>query len=64
MISGRGLAHTGGTLDKLESIPGFNIHRSAAQVKQMFFYKLRVRMENFIDPLTFDQRHHQFDFSL
>ena len=23
MISGRGLAHTGGTLDKLESIPGF-----------------------------------------
>uniref|UniRef100_A0A3Q2Z0X7 Thymidine phosphorylase n=1 Tax=Hippocampus comes TaxID=109280 RepID=A0A3Q2Z0X7_HIPCM len=29
MISGRGLAHTGGTLDKLESIPGFNIHHSA-----------------------------------
>ena len=26
MISGRGLEHTGGTLDKLESIPGFNIH--------------------------------------
>jgi len=25
MISGRGLGHTGGTLDKLESIPGFNI---------------------------------------
>ncbi|BFZ09177.1 hypothetical protein BsWGS_12216 [Bradybaena similaris] len=24
MISGRGLAHTGGTLDKLEAIPGFN----------------------------------------
>ncbi|MDP6011621.1 MAG: thymidine phosphorylase [Candidatus Poseidoniaceae archaeon] len=24
MISGRGLAHTGGTIDKLESIPGFN----------------------------------------
>lgn len=28
MISGRGLGHTGGTLDKLESIPGFNIHLS------------------------------------
>lgn len=32
MISGRGLGHTGGTLDKLESIPGFNIYLSVAQV--------------------------------
>ncbi|MDQ0318547.1 thymidine phosphorylase [Pararhizobium capsulatum DSM 1112] len=29
MISGRGLGHTGGTLDKLESIPGYNIKPSA-----------------------------------
>ena len=28
-MSGRGLGHTGGTLDKLESIPGFNISISA-----------------------------------
>lgn len=33
MISGRGLAHTGGTLDKLESIPGFNVSQSVEQVK-------------------------------
>ncbi|XP_070848362.1 thymidine phosphorylase [Chaetodon trifascialis] len=35
MISGRGLAHTGGTLDKLESIPGFNIHQSTAQIRDI-----------------------------
>lgn len=28
MISGRGLGHTGGTIDKLESIPGFDVHPS------------------------------------
>jgi pyrimidine-nucleoside phosphorylase len=31
MISGRGLGHTGGTLDKLESIPGFHTRLSLAQ---------------------------------
>lgn len=35
MISGRGLAHTGGTLDKLESIPGFNIQQTQEQVQQI-----------------------------
>ena len=30
MISGRGLGHTGGTLDKLESIPGYNATPDAA----------------------------------
>ena len=32
MISGRGLAHTGGTLDKLESIPGYNTNKSPQEV--------------------------------
>ncbi len=31
MISGRGLGITGGTLDKLESIPGFNVHLDEAR---------------------------------
>ena len=34
MISGCGLGHTGGTLDKLESIPGFNIHLSEKKFDQ------------------------------
>jgi pyrimidine-nucleoside phosphorylase len=35
MISGRGLGHTGGTLDKLESIPGFNTQLDLATFKKM-----------------------------
>ena len=35
MISGRGLGHTGGTLDKLESIPGYNVNLSKEQFKQI-----------------------------
>ncbi|XP_012644960.2 thymidine phosphorylase isoform X2 [Microcebus murinus] len=35
MISGRGLAHTGGTLDKLESVPGFNVIQSPEQMQAL-----------------------------
>lgn len=35
MISGRGLGHTGGTLDKLESIPGFNVNYSIKDFKKI-----------------------------
>lgn len=34
-LSGRGLGHTGGTLDKLESIPGFNISVKEDKFKDM-----------------------------
>lgn len=35
MISGRGLGHTGGTLDKLESIPGFRTDLSLSEYKKV-----------------------------
>jgi thymidine phosphorylase len=34
MISGRGLGLTGGTLDKLESIPGYNVCLDYEKIKQ------------------------------
>ena len=33
MISGRGLGHTGGTLDKLESIPGYRVNLSLSEFR-------------------------------
>jgi pyrimidine-nucleoside phosphorylase/thymidine phosphorylase len=43
MISGRGLGHTGGTLDKLESIQGFNVHLSLKQFRAVL-EKARVAL--------------------
>ena len=35
MVSGRGLGHTGGTLDKLESIPGFHVEMPIARFAEL-----------------------------
>jgi pyrimidine-nucleoside phosphorylase len=35
MISGRGLGHTGGTLDKLEAIPRFNVNLSVSDFRRV-----------------------------
>lgn len=35
MVSGRGLGHTGGTVDKLESIPGFRTKMSITEYKRI-----------------------------
>ena len=35
MISGRGLGHTGGTLDKLEAIPGYRVDLSLAEFRSV-----------------------------
>src|SRR5919202_1164953 len=35
MISGRGLGHTGGTLDKLESIPGYRVRIAADEAREI-----------------------------
>jgi pyrimidine-nucleoside phosphorylase len=35
MVSGRGLGHTGGTLDKLEAIAGFNVNLSVSEYRRL-----------------------------
>ena len=42
MITGRGLGHTGGTLDKLEAIPGFNVNLSPEEFRRVL---LRMMVE-------------------
>jgi len=43
MVSGRGLGHTGGTLDKLETIPGFHVQLSRARMRRQL-QKIGVAM--------------------
>ena len=50
MLAGRGLAHTGGTIDKLESIPGFNTGLTLEEMKKtlaLFLDKPKILL-----PLT------------
>ncbi len=51
MMSGRGLGHTGGTLDKLESIPGFRVHLTVKEFKEILA-KVNACMIGQTDSLT------------
>jgi len=42
MVSGRALGHTGGTLDKLESIPGFRTNLSQVEFKKNLSEKQKI----------------------
>ena len=56
MITGRALGHTGGTLDKLQSIPGFNPLPSAAKVKKILKSAGAVIMGQTDDLAPVDRR--------
>lgn len=51
MVSGRGLGHTGGTLDKLESIEGFNVNLSKKEFESVL-KKNRVAMAGQTDSFV------------
>jgi pyrimidine-nucleoside phosphorylase len=51
MISGRGLGHTGGTLDKLESIPGFRTRLSIGDFRRAL-YRIGVALIGQTDELA------------
>src|SRR3989475_4881546 len=46
MMSGRGLGHTGGTLDKLEAIPGFRTGLSLAETRAQVIDRKSTRLNS------------------
>ena len=46
-MSGRGLAHTGGTIDKLESIKGYQVERT----KEEFIQQVEDWINNLLRPM-------------
>ncbi len=56
MISGRGLGHTGGTLDKLESIPGMSARPNLAQARSIMREHGGVFMGQTPEIAALDQR--------
>ncbi len=56
MMSGRGLGHTGGTLDKLAAIPGFRTELSVAEMRQALAETGCVLMRQTADVAPADRR--------
>jgi pyrimidine-nucleoside phosphorylase len=56
MISGRGLGHTGGTLDKLESIPGFRTDLDATRFREVLRSTGMAMMGQTDDIVPLDRR--------
>lgn len=56
MISGRGLGHSGGTVDKLESIPGFSLNQSLDKFAEMVRNKNLCFLEQTSDICPADKK--------
>lgn len=56
MISGRGLGHTGGTLDKLESIPGFRVNLTVPEFIKFLKEQNMAMMGQTADIVPADKR--------
>lgn len=56
MISGRGLGHTGGTLDKLESIPGLQVEQSPEAFRRLVLHHGLAMVSQSADLVPADRR--------